>query len=139
MRFGLRGHEPHHLRGRGHSHRIHEPASEVVERLRASATDRDTFPAIEEALDELSEDVTFWSMQANALAISNVNGESRQSTGSGSIGDRAQHRPATAWSPRHLSCIGIDGHGDHSPPVGEPRASGGWLRSDLDDRSFAVR
>lgn len=44
-------------------------ASQVVERLSAATTDRDTVPAIEEALDALAEDVAFWSVQANALAV----------------------------------------------------------------------
>lgn len=44
-------------------------ASEAVEGIRANATDRDSVKAVEEALDELTEDVAFWSMQANSLAV----------------------------------------------------------------------
>ena len=44
-------------------------ASEAVERMRASSTDRNAVEAIEEALDELTEDVAFWSLQANTLAV----------------------------------------------------------------------
>ena len=44
-------------------------ASQAVERVRASATERDTVSAIGEALDELTEDVEFWSVQANTLAV----------------------------------------------------------------------
>ena len=44
-------------------------ASGANERMRASAADRDTVEAIEEALDELTEDVAFWRLQANTLAV----------------------------------------------------------------------
>lgn len=43
--------------------------SEGLERMRASATDRDSVNAVEEALEELTEDIEFWSTQANSLAV----------------------------------------------------------------------
>ncbi len=44
-------------------------ASEAVEHMRASSADSVTVQVIEEALDELAEDIAFWSMQANTLAV----------------------------------------------------------------------